>query len=581
MDVYKWLWKYLHRYRWRMVGGLLIDLLVIGLAMVSPYCSGLIVDQVIYGGNISRLGWLLGLIIITVLLKSVFRYVYQLIFEYTSQNVVFEIREDIYKKLLSLDFAFFDRTRTGDIMSRMTGDTDAVRHFVAWVIYQAFENSLFFVVGIGLLCNISVKLTLILLCITPIVAYNASKLASIVKPTFKAIREQFSKLNSVVQENISGNRVVKAFAKEDFEIEKFERENQAFMDRNLDSAKVWGKYLPILDSSGGLLNAIMMLIGGVMVMNGKMTMGQLVTYNSLLWTLNNPLRMSGWIINDVQRFAASGEKIMTFMENDPAISTSDEVVETERIRGEIEFKNVSFSYGDEKVLEDITFKASPGQTIAIIGPTGAGKSTLINLICRFYDVKKGEILVDNINIKKLDLAKLRQSIAVAMQDIFLFSDTIEGNIAYGVPKASMNEVEWAADMGGANEFVHEFPEGYDTIIGERGVGLSGGQKQRIALSRALLKNPSILILDDVTSSVDMETEHRIQQKLSEICKDRTTFIIAHRISSVKNADLILVVENGKIIEQGKHDELVKNKGYYSSVYMNQFGDFDKVKEEVG
>jgi len=559
-----------------MVGGLLIDLMVIGLSMVSPYCSGLIVDQVIEGGNTGRLGGLLALIIITVFLKSILRYLYQLVFEYVSQNVVFKIREDIYDKLLSMDFTFFDKTRTGDIMARMTGDTDAVRHFMSWVIYQAFENSLFFIVGIGILCTINIKLTLVLLIITPIVGYTAFKLATTVKPTFMAIREQFSKLNSMVQENISGNRVVKAFAKEQFEIEKFERENGAYMDKNLVSSSIWSKYLPILDSAGGVLTAIMLVIGGYFVMYNKMSLGQLVTYNSLLWTLNNPLRQCGWIINDIQRFAASGEKIISFMQNTPTIATNEGAVEKERVTSKIEFKNVSFSYGDEKVLEDVSFNAYPGQTVAIIGPTGAGKSTLVNLICRFYDVKKGEILVDDVNVKQLDVIKLRQSIAVAMQDIFLFSDTIEGNIAYGVPGATMNDVEWAADIAGAKDFIHEFPEGYDTIIGERGVGLSGGQKQRIALARALLKNPSILILDDTTSSVDMETEHRIQRKLSDICKDRTTFIIAHRISSVKNADLIMVVENGRVVEQGKHDELIGKKGYYHSVYMNQFGDFDKL-----
>jgi ATP-binding cassette subfamily B protein len=559
-----------------MAAGLILVLAVTSLAMIPPYISGLIVDQVMKNGDVRRLSGFLLIIIVSVILKSIFRYLYLMIFEFTSQNVVFKIREDMYKKLLSMDFKFFDKTKTGDIMARMTGDADAVRHMVAWVVYQAFENSAVFVVGIGLLCTISIKLTLILLTITPIVAYFAYKLAITVRPTFMAIREQFSRLNSVVQENISGNRVVKAFSKENFEIEKFEKENTAFLKRNLENAVAWSKYLPVLDSSGGALSAIMLLVGGYMVMTESITMGQLVAYNSLLWTLNNPLRMCGWIINDVQRFSASAEKIISFMRNKPVIKSPDSTAGKDRISGKIEFKNVSFSYGDEKVLEDISFKAYPGQTIAIVGPTGSGKSTVVNLISRFYDVSSGEILIDDTNIKDFDVIRLRRDIAMAMQDIFLFSDTIEGNIAYGVPGATFEDVKRAAEIAEANEFIESFPEGYDTIIGERGVGLSGGQKQRIALARAIMKNPAILILDDTTSSVDMETEYSIQKKLARICEDRTTFVIAHRISSVKNADLILVVNEGRVVEQGKHDDLIKMEGYYYSVFMSQYGDFEKL-----
>jgi ATP-binding cassette subfamily B protein len=312
-----------------------------------------------------------------------------------------------------------------------------------------------------------------------------------------------------------------------------------------------------------------------MVITKDITLGELVTFNSFIWALNNPMRMVGWLINDAQRFAASAEKIMILLGREPKIKDSGSADSNSKLRGHVEFRHVDFGYGSDAVLEDISFEAYPGQTVAVVGPTGSGKSSLVNLISRFYDCRKGKILIDGTDIKDQRLKTLRESDAVAMQDIFLFSDTIEGNIAYGVPEASAEKVRWAAGMAEADNFIADFPEGYDTIIGERGVGLSGGQKQRIALARALVKDPSVIILDDTTSSVDIETEHMIHSSLNEFCRTRTTFIIAHRISAVRNADLILVLDNGRIIERGTHDELLAQKGYYYSVFINQYGDFDK------
>jgi ATP-binding cassette subfamily B protein len=286
------------------------------------------------------------------------------------------------------------------------------------------------------------------------------------------------------------------------------------------------------------------------------------------------MRMAGWLVNDVQRFIASAEKVEDLLNTKPRIANEVEIINIKDFKGIVEFDHVHFSYGEGTVLMDINFKVKPGQTVAIIGPTGAGKSTLVNLLSRFYDTTSGEVKVDGINVRECDLHALREGMAMVMQDIFLFSDTIEGNIAYGNPTASIENVQSAAKMAEAHEFITALPDGYDTIVGERGVGLSGGQRQRIALARAILKDPAILILDDTTSSVDMETELKIQNTLKSILQNKTCFIIAHRISSVKEADLILVMDNGRIIERGKHEELLKKKGYYFNVYKNQYGNFD-------
>ncbi len=571
----KWIWGFIKRYKFMFCTAMVFVIAVNLLNMANPLLQGQIVDKVIMGGQTELLLKLALTMIVITVVKSVIRYIYLMMFEHVSQRVVFNARESIFKRVQELDFEFFDRTKTGDIMARLTGDLEAVRHFTAYVIYQFFMHAITLLFVIVILFTINPVFTIILLAVTPFTGYLAIKLAGKVKPAFSAIREQFSRLNSTVQESISGNRVIKAFAKEDYEIYKFARENAGYRDSNIEAARIWERYLPVLDSLAGLLSVVIILVGGIMVIRKDITLGELVTFNSFIWALNNPMRMVGWLINDAQRFVASAEKIMQLLSREPKIKGSESAAEADKLKGHVEFKNVTFGYGKNLVLEDISFKAYPGQMVAIVGPTGSGKSSLVSLISRFYDCSKGEILIDGRDIKEHSLKTLRESVAVAMQDIFLFSDTIEGNIAYGVPEAPAEKVKWAAGMAEAHEFIADFPDGYDTIIGERGVGLSGGQKQRIALARALVKDPSVIILDDTTSSVDIETEHTIHSSLSEYCKSRTTFIIAHRISAVRKADLILVLDKGRIVERGTHEELLSMKGYYYSVFVNQYGDFDK------
>ena len=578
MREFKWVWGLMRKYRAIFFTALGLVFVVNLLNLINPIVQGKIVDEVIEGGMLEKLLPFVLLMIGNTVVRAALRYTYLYMFENVSQNVVYNARRDVFRKVQELDFDFFDRTRTGDIMARITGDLDAVRHFTAYVLYSIFMHTVTLILALTVMFIKSATFTLVLLAITPITGILAVRLSGTVRPAFSAIREQFARLNSVVQENISGNRVVKAFAQEEYEIYKFSRENSGFRDSNIRASRIWEKYLPVMDAMAGLLSVQIILVGGIMVISGNITLGDLVTFNSFLWALNNPMRMIGWLINDTQRFATSAEKVMMLLNREPRIKSREGAI-VKKPEGRVEFRNVSFKYGKEPVLEDISFSANPGQTVAIVGPTGSGKSTLVSLISRFYDCTGGSVLVDGIDVRDYDVRTLRDNIAVAMQDVFLFSETIEGNIAYGAPDVSVEKVKWAAQLACAHDFIMEFPEGFDTIIGERGVGLSGGQKQRIALARAIVKEAPIVILDDTTSSVDIETEHQIQQNLRDYCKNRTTFIIAHRISSVKHADLILVLEGGRIVERGTHDELLAMKGRYYDIFVNQYGDFDKVVNE--
>lgn len=573
MESMKWIWQYVRKYRLLMIGVFILIFIASGISIIYPLLGGKVIDDVVYQNKTNLLIPLLLIMIISTIIRTICRYTYQIMCERIGQNSLFRIREDLYKKLQSLDFDFFNNTRVGDIMARMTGDTDAIRHFVSWVSYNILENVFLFSFAIIIMATIDWKLTLALVIVTPLIAILTMKMSSKAQPVFYEIRESFSRLNSMVEENISGNRVVKAFAREDFEMKKFHEHNEDFKKRNLDSADVSRTYLPVLDSLAGMLVVITLIFGGYLVIKGQMTLGDLVAFNGFLWMLNGPMRMSGWLINDVQRFIASSFKIQDMMATDAKIPIHAEKP-APSLQGHVEFKNVSFHFEDDPntdVLKNISLKASPGQTIAILGETGAGKSTLVNLICRFYDPTSGEILIDGVDARKWHVRELRNHIATVMQDIFLFSDTIEGNIAFGAPDATMEDVRRMARIADADHFIETMPESYDTIVGERGVGLSGGQKQRISLARALLKNPSILILDDTTSAVDMETEVKIQGELKKITENTTTFIIAHRISSVKEADEILILNHGEIIERGTHSSLLAEKGYYFDIYNKQLG----------
>jgi ATP-binding cassette, subfamily B, multidrug efflux pump len=559
--------------------GMVLVTILAAAALASPYISKIIVDTVIKGGKTEYLIPLVGILVGLVVVKGVCRFSSQVLFETSSQGVLYAMRDKVYRKLLMEDFAFYNKNRTGDLMGRQTGDMDAIRHFVAYVIYTIYENILYFVLALVMIFTINVPMALCMVIVLPLAALTTYLQAKSVHPAFKKCRDAFSGLNTFVQENISGNRVVKAFAKEDYEKEKFNVQNDIYREAELGAAKIWRRYVPVFEFLSYVLTIILMLVGGIMVVKGQMTLGDLVAVNGYLWMLTVPLRMAGWWINDVQRFTTSVEKIYDTYSAEPDIKRPKKPVKHKKLEGNVTFKNVSYRADDEDILQNINFDVKKGETVGIIGTTGAGKSTIVNLMCRFFDATEGEVLVDGVNVKDYDMHDLRDNIGMAMQDVFLFSDTIEGNIAYGKPDISFEKVKEVARMADANHFIQNLPEGYDTIVGERGVGLSGGQKQRISLARALLKEPAILVLDDTTSAVDMETESYIQKQLENIDHACTIFIIAYRISSIMNADQILVLDQGKIIEHGTHKELLKKNGYYATVYKHQFPEAaDAVRE---
>lgn len=565
--------------------GILGTILYNFMQLTVPYVSQEIVDLFLTGEHAadnltnsrSLLYWLLAAMVVLTLVRTVIVYAVCMAFEHCSQAALFRIRNFLFNKIERQDMKFYATYRTGDLMTRLTGDLDAVRHMIAWVIRSIIEavslvgaTAIYFFI-------MDWRLALCLLAIAPFIFLIIVLFKNKVAPRHRALREKLSHLNTNAQENISGNRVVKAFAREDYEIEKFDRCNSDYAATNKKTALTWLSFFPYVETFANLLPVVLLLVGGLFLINGSLTMGEYVAFSGLTWAIANPMRQLGNIMNEFQRFSAASRKVMEIYYSEPSIVDAPDAIDhAERFEGRIEFRHVSFAYEDEEadgpILTDISFTAKPGETIAIMGETGCGKTSLIQLIPRFYDPYEGQVLIDGIDVRKFKLHQLRKNIGLATQDVLLYSDTIDGNIAYGDSHISQAEVARFARYSAASDFIAKMPEGYDTIVGERGVGLSGGQKQRISLARALAIKPSILILDDTTSAVDLETERQIQNSLEHLDFTCTKIIIAQRISTTKNADKILVLQDGKILESGTHRELIERGGYYAQVVKLQTGE---------
>lgn len=577
----KWLWQNLKGYRGRYIFALCSTVVLSASVLVQSLIVAQIIDRVftpllenptVTQEAINLLVSLVVLLIGFTLLRTSFSYLSIMTYETCSQGLVFKLRNDLYQNMQRQDAAFFSSNRTGDLMTRLTGDMDMVRHAACWVFRMTIDSVVLFVTTTICFFINDPLFALSLLAVTPFIFVVTLLFSKKVGPLYVDLRERLSQLNTAAQENISGNRVVKAFAKEDYECEKFNQKNHEFKEANLRPNLLWLKYVPFIDGLSQSLSVAVLLVGGIFLMMGRITLGTFTLFNGLCWTLTNPMRTIGMLLNDLQRFFASASKIIElFYARSTIQSRHDAVTKKGRFNGEIDFKNVSLKMHGTMVLEDINLHINAGETVAIMGPTGSGKTSLINLIPRFSDISSGELLIDDLQVSRYNLQNLRKAIGIATQDVFLFSDTVDGNIAYGNLDLTEEEVAKFAEDASV-DFISKLSNGFDTIIGERGTGLSGGQKQRIALARALAVRPSILILDDTTSAVDLETEKNIQNALDHLDFECTKIIVAQRISTTKRADKIVILDNGKITQVGTHDELSKQPGYYREVFLLQTGE---------
>lgn len=568
---FKWAIDWMKKDKWRLFLSIVLDIIGVGLMTWEPYIMKDVVDEVIVPQRFERLFPMLGLALGVGVLFVVTRYFVNILAEQAAQTAVYNLKSELFEKLMMQTTGFYRQNKAGDLINKCSGDVEMINHFLCWVFPKAVEAALMLVVALAVFLSINWQYTLILFAITPLTAIVARKLSKSVGPAFRAARQQLSQLNTVVQENISGNRVVKAFVREEFEMEKFQKENQEYKQKNIDANMVWLRFGPIMDSLSALLTVVNLTVGGVLVCLGSISLGELTLFLGLAWALNEPMMMVGMLVNDTQRFLASIEKVRELYYSDVEIKNPEVDKTPEKIEGNIKLDNVTLKYGKTKVLDGVNMDIKAGQTIGIMGPTGSGKTTVINLISRFVDVTSGSVTIDGVDVRDFNLQKLRGCIGMTMQDVFLFSDTVESNIVYGVPEAPMETVLQSAKAADADSFVKYMQDGYDTIVGERGTGLSGGQKQRISLARALAKESPILILDDTTSAVDMETEQYIQEQLRNLPTKATTIIIAQRVSSVMHADKIYILDDGKVAEEGSHNELMANKGYYYNTCMLQHG----------
>lgn len=564
--------NYLKKFKYHYLLGSICMLLAIVLDLMSPFLTRRIIDDVILDGKTQILmSLLLGLLGIG-FGRAVLGYVKEFTFDWIGTTAANQMRKDVFDHVQTLSVDFFHRHNTGELMTRIKDDVDKVCSAIGFIGMLAVEAAIHTVLVVVCMLRLSPVLTLVPLVMLPVIGFLALRMEKRLGAVYEEISDETAALNTVAEENLAGVRTVKAFAKEEFELNKFRKRNRRFYDLNMEQAHLVASYQPLISFLGKVLLLAVVIAGGLLVIHGNMTLGTLGAFseyaNNIIW----PMEIIGWLSNDIASAAASWKKIQTIMGEKPVIKNQENALVPEEIQGRLTFDNVSLKLDGQQILENVSFDLQPGKTLGIMGMTGAGKSMLVSLAQRFYDPTEGRILLDSMDVKTLSLASLRSSMAVVFQDVFLFSDTVNQNIRMGQKRRMMPEtVRWALKLADALGFVSQLGEQEETLIGERGVGLSGGQKQRISIARAMAKKAPILILDDSTSALDMETERQIQSDLKKV-EHISKIIIGHRISAVRDADEILILENGKVLERGTHEDLMRRRGQYYHTWCVQYGE---------
>ncbi len=581
LETFKKLKRFYWPYKKYFIWSILFMLVVTSITVVYPIMLQITIDDVVLQSRYELIPWICGLFLGLMVIKGFSTFSFQYLGDLFGMTSVYKLRESLYDKLQTLAFKYYDNAKTGDIMSRLTADVEGFRFFLSVGFAELLRIISLILISLSIMFYYSVPLALVTMAAMPFLAIVVFQFDKRVHPAFRNVRKSFGQLNTRVQENISGMNTVKSLSREDFEIGRFSNSNDNYRQKYLFTSKLWARFFPMMEFIGNVSAVILLAYGGFLVINESLNPGELVAFFSLVWYIMGPLMNLGFIINQFSQAKASGERLLEILEAKEDIVEKESAIEA-TIKGHVQFNDVTLTYikNDDKALKNISFDAPPGKTIGLIGATGSGKTSITQLITRFYEPEQGEVLLDGLPVSDYKLKTLRSQIGFVLQEPFLFSTTIRENISYGNPEVTEDQIIQAAKRAQAHDFIMELPNGYDTLLGERGMGLSGGQKQRIAIARAICINPSILILDDATSAVDMETEFNIQKALREVMKNRTSFIIAHRISSLKHADEILVLEDGEIVERGTHDYLVNNNGPYERIFKIQYQDREEILSAV-
>lgn len=579
MRLYWRVLKYMRDYWLPQAAAYLCMLAINGVLILSPQITRRIIDEGISKQRLDILALMpLALVGVTIL-RGVFRFGESYLSEAVSQGIAYRMRNQLYWKLHSLSFSYHDRAQTGQLLSRATSDIERLRELTGRGLLRLVDSIVLLISTTVVLLRMQPTLAILSLAVMPLVAIIMRHYMARQQPAFRERQNLMAVMTTRLEQNLLGVSIVRGFAQEPQEIDRFAAVNDDIYDISMKTARRSAFTMPFIVLLASIGTVLILWIGGRMVIAGELTLGALVAFNSYVLQLVNPMRRLGFIVTRLVEAHASAERVFEILDAESEVKNKPDAVELGPIRGEVTFEHVSFRYvGRNKVLDDVSFHVKPGQVVALLGPTGAGKSTITNLIPRFYDVAEGRILIDGVDVRDVTVESLRRQIGIVLQETQLFGSTIRENITFGRPDATEEEMIAAAKAAAAHNFIMRCPKGYDTEVGERGITLSGGQRQRIAIARALLLNPRILILDDATSSVDTETEQQIQKALETLMEGRTSFIIAQRVSTVRNADLILVIDQGRIVAQGRHSDLIRESGIYADIYYRQLRQEDRMPQ---